>query len=139
RERLPQRPGKSPSTPSFDSSSARQIEPGKPPWPSVFAKLSFYVLSNSVHLAVRQLDGFGSGPILRAILGQARPDRDGFSYAVLEIAPLRSAPFQSGKRNGCKSPRVYSAGQILHVHVKIVVRFVSIINGSLTGDVGALC
>jgi len=83
----------------------REIEPGKRS-ASVSAELPFDVLADSVDLAVRHLDRFGRGAVLRTILGQAGPDGDALAYRVLEVAPLSSAPLQSGKRNGFKSPRV---------------------------------
>jgi hypothetical protein len=60
---------------------------------SLLLKLPLDILSDSVDLAIRQLDGFGGSPVLRAILGQASSDGDSFPHRILEIAPCRSAPF----------------------------------------------
>src|SRR5579864_5050212 len=88
----------------------------------VLTKFAFDVLSDSMHLAVRQLNGFGGGPVLDAILGQTCPHGDRLANVVGEIFSLGSASFQSGKRNRFKRPRVYVAAGILYIQVKISVR-----------------
>src|ERR1700674_5441902 len=87
-----------------------------------FTKFAFNILADSMHLAIRQLNGFGSGSLLRAILSEARPHGDSLANVVGKIFSLGSAPFQSGKRNGFKSPRGHVAAGILYIQVKISVR-----------------
>lgn len=55
-------------------------------YPSFVLSLNFPfdILPNSVHLPIRQLDSFGSGAILYAILSKAGTYSDGFSDIVGE-------------------------------------------------------
>src|SRR4029077_6282634 len=87
-----------------------------------FTKLAFDILSDSMYLAIRQRNGFGSGPVFCAILGEARPHGDSLADVVGEIFSLGSAPFQSGKRNCFKSPRGHVAAGIFYIQMKISVR-----------------
>ena len=63
------------------------------PFLRAVAKFAFDILSDSMHLAVRQLDGLGSGAILHTILGKTRPHGDSLADIIVEIFSLGSAPF----------------------------------------------
>jgi hypothetical protein len=88
----------------------------------VITKLAFDILSDSMHLAIRQLDGLGSGSVLHTILGKTRPHGDSLADIIGEIFSLCSAPFQSGKRNSFKSPGGYLTVGFLYIQVKIPMR-----------------
>src|ERR1700674_1001882 len=103
----------------------------------VLTKFAFDILSDSMHLAIRQLDGFRGGPVLDAILGETRPHGDGLADVVGEIFSLGSASFQSGKRNRFKRPRVHIATGILYVQVKIPVRILPFKTRKRAGEMHA--
>src|SRR5882672_12204492 len=91
------------------------------PFPRAIAEFAFDVLSDSMHLPIRQLDGLGGGAVLYTILSKTRPHGDRLADIIVEIFSLSSASFQSGKRNSFKRPRCHGAAGILYIQVKIPV------------------
>jgi hypothetical protein len=88
----------------------------------VFTEFAFDILSDSMHLAIRQFDRLGSGPILYPILGEAGPHGDSLPDIIAEIFSLGPAPLKCRQRNGFKRPRGHVAVGFLHIQVKIPVR-----------------
>src|SRR6266576_415032 len=65
------------------------------PFLRAIAEFAFDVLSDSMHLAIRQLDGLGSGSVLHTILCKTRPHGDRLADIIVEIFSLGAASFQS--------------------------------------------
>src|SRR4029077_5069507 len=83
----------------------------------VFAKFPFDVLTNSMHLAIRELNCLGSSPIFHSIFSKARPHGDRLADIIGEILSLGTAPFESRERNGFKCPRGDVSVRFLYIQV----------------------